>query len=146
MPRGHLWRTTMSAPGLELQKAVFAALTADAALVTALGGPKVYDLAPADAVFPYVTFGRASVYDWSTDTEEGSEHLFSLHVWSKGRGRSELLALMELVRARLHDAALALTGYALVNLREEFTGTRYNDDLGVHHGMLRYRAAVDAAG
>jgi len=136
----------MASPGLELQKAVFAALSADPALIAALGGPKIHDLAPADVAFPYITFGRTSVYDWSTGTESGTEHLFTLHVWSKARGRSEALDIMELVRARLHDADLALEGYHLVNLREEFSETRYDDDLGVHHGLLRYRAVIEPAG
>lgn len=139
-------RTEMAAPGLELQKAVFAALSADAALAAALGGPKIYDLAPTKVAFPYITFGRTTVYDWSTGTENGTEHLFTLHVWSKARGRSEALDIVELVRTRLHGAELALEGYNLVNLREEFSETRYDDDLGVHHGILRYRAVIEPAG
>ena len=63
----------MTAATADLQKAIFAALLADSGLVAVLGGGKVFDHAPASAAFPYVTLGRASVYDWSTAPEPGNE-------------------------------------------------------------------------
>ena len=71
----------------ELQKAVFAALGGDAALLALMGAGKIIDHAPANVPFPYISFGRASVFDWSTSTETGSEHLLTLHVWSKAKGQ-----------------------------------------------------------
>ena len=106
----------MTSPALELQKAVFDALAGDAALTTALGGARIHDHAPANVAFPYVTFGRTSIYDWSTGTETGTEQLFTLHVWSKAKGKKEALELMELARARLEAGGLTLSGQSLVNL------------------------------
>lgn len=134
----------MTAAAAELQRAIFGALTGDAELRAALGGPRVYDHAPANVAFPYVTFGRTSVFDWSTSTENGTEHLFTLHVWSKAKGKEEVHALMERVRAILHDGTPALAGFSLVNLRLEFVEARFNDDLAVYHGMLRFRATLEA--
>ena len=133
----------MTAPAAELQKAVFSALTADAALTALLGGQKIFDQAPANAAFPYLTFGRTSIFDWSTGTESGSEQLFTIHVWSKAKGKKETLEIMEAARARLDDAALALAGHHLVNLRLEFAEARYDEDLSVHHGLLRFRAVTE---
>ena len=133
----------MTAPGADLQKAVFEALTGDPVLMALLGGAKIYDHAPAGVLFPYVTFGRTSVYDWSTGTESGTEQLFSLHIWSKTKGRRETLEVMEAVKARLDDAALALDEHHLVNLRFEYGEARYDDDLSVHHGLLRFRAVIE---
>ncbi|WEX07734.1 DUF3168 domain-containing protein [Chelativorans sp. AA-79] len=133
----------MTAATLDLQEAVFAALKADSALVTALGGAKFHDVTPANLNFPYITFGRTSTYDWSTGTEEGSEHLFTLHVWSKQKGRREALALMERVRAALHEKDLALSGHDLVNLRLEFSDIRFDEDLAVFDGSMRFRAVVE---
>lgn len=130
---------------VELQKAVFAALAGDAALVARIGD-RIYDHAPASVRFPYATFGRASHYDWGTATEDGSEHIFTIHVWSRAKGRAEALAIMAAVRARLHDADLTLAGHSLVNLREEMQETRFEDDHGVHHGSLRFRAVTEPAG
>lgn len=135
----------MTAPAAELQKAIFGALTGDTALVALLGDARVYDHAPANAVFPYVTFGRTSVYDWSTGTESGTEQLFTLHIWSKAKGKKETLEIMELARARLDDQDLALDGHHLVNLRLEFAEARYDEDLSLHHGLLRFRAVTEAA-
>ena len=126
----------------ELQKAIFEALGANATLA-ALVGTRVFDHAPANAAFPYITFGRTSVYDWSTGTESGTEHLFTLHVWSKAKGKKEALEIMELARGTLHDAALELEGHKLVNLRLEFSEARYDDRNEAHHGLLRFRAVVE---
>ena len=126
----------------ELQKAIFEALAANGALA-AMVGTRVFDHAPANAAFPYITFGRTSVYDWSTGTESGTEQLFTLHVWSKAKGKKEALEIMELARATLHDAALELEGHKLVNLRLEFSEARYDDRNEAHHGLLRFRAVTE---
>ncbi|NGO53622.1 DUF3168 domain-containing protein [Allomesorhizobium camelthorni] len=133
----------MTAPAAELQKAVFEALAADAAVTALLGGGKIYDHAPANVAFPYLTFGRTSIFDWSTGTESGTEQLFTLHVWSKAKGKKETLAIMEAVRALLDDAALELDEHHLVNMRLEFAEARYDEDLSVHHGLLRFRAVTE---
>jgi hypothetical protein len=135
----------MTSPAAELQKAVFAALANDVALLGALGGAKIYDDAPAHAGFPYITFGLTSVYDWSTSTETGTEQLFTLHVWSKAHGKAEALKIMEAARAVLDDAALTLDGHHLVSLRFDFADVRFEDDLIVYHGLLRFRALTEAA-
>lgn len=133
----------MTAAAADLQKALFGALAGDAALGAALGGAKVFDHAPAHVAFPYVTFGRTSVYDWSTSTESGVEQLLTLHVWSKARGRKEVLDIMECVRARLDQAPLDLDAHDLVSLRLEYSEARYDDDIDVHHGLLRFRAVTE---
>lgn len=136
----------MAAAAIELQKAIFAALAADTGLIAALGGQRIHDHAPAHVPFPYITFGRSSSYDWSTASEDGAEHVFTLHVWSKARGKSQAAAILALIRARLHDAGLALAGHVLVNLREEFAEIRFDDDHDVHHGTMQFRAVTEPAG
>ena len=128
----------------ELQKAIFEALAASGALAARVGA-RIHDHAPANVAFPYITFGRTSVYDWSTGTESGTEQLFTLHVWSKGKGKKEALEIMELARQSLHDAALQLEGHRLVNLRLEFSEARHDDRNEAYHGLLRFRAVVEPA-
>jgi len=135
----------MTAAAADLQKALFEALNGDAALAAMLGGAKIFDHAPANVAFPYVTFGRTSVYDWSTSTESGTEQLFTLHVWSKARGKREALAIMEIVRARLDGGPLVLDRNLLVNMTLEFVEVRYDEDLSVYHGLLRFRAVTEEA-
>lgn len=132
----------MSAAAIELQKAIFAALLGDAALTALLAGAKVFDQAPPNAHFPYVTFGQTAVYDWSTATESGTEQLFTLHVWSTAHGKKEALEIMAAIRARL-DPPPALETCHLVALRLDYLEARYDEDLLLHHGLLRYRAIID---
>jgi hypothetical protein len=137
----------MTAPAAELQRAIFAALSGSTDLVAALGsGERIFDHAPANLAFPYVTFGRTSIYDWSTGTESGTEQLFTLHVWSKAKGKREAIEIMDASRAVLHDQALPLDGHALVNLRLEYSEVRFDDDQSVYHGLLRFRAVTEPAG
>ncbi|MGC4025155.1 MAG: DUF3168 domain-containing protein [Mesorhizobium sp.] len=134
----------MASAAIELQKAVFAVLQGDATLIGMLGGAKVYDHTKSDVAFPYVTFGRTSFYDWSTGTEIGTEHLFTLHVWSKANGKKETLDIMQRLEALLHDKPLTMSGFRLVNLRQEFAETRFDEDQSVYHGLIRFRAVVEA--
>ncbi len=126
----------------DLQKAILAALgTSDGLAVHVTG--RILDHAPANVEFPYITFGRTSIHDWSTDTDDGAEHLFTLHVWSRGKGKKEALEIMELARQALHDAALALEEHSLVNLRLEFSDVRYDDRNEAYHGLMRFRAVTE---
>lgn len=134
----------MNSAAAELQAAIFSALESDSALVAELGGPRIYDQAPANVAFPYITFGATSMYDWSTGTEVGTEQLFTLHIWSKAKGKKEVLEIMERARTRLEEASLTLAdGHHLVNIRLEFAEARFDDDLSVHHGLLRFRAVTE---
>ena len=50
---------------------------------------------------------------------------------------------MELVSARLKDAALALDEHRRANLRLEFSESRYDEDVSAYHGLLRFRAVIE---
>ncbi len=76
----------MSSAEFALQKAIFEKLSNDSATLAALGGPRIYDDAPARAEFPFMIFGQSTARDWSTGTDVGYEHEVTLHIWSRGRG------------------------------------------------------------
>ena len=133
----------MSSAGFALQKAIFEKLTSDAPTLAALGGPRVYDDAPARTEFPFVTFGQSSERDWSTGSDEGYEHLVTLHVWSRARGRREAEQVIAAARAALHDQDLALAGHRLINLRHEFSEARRDSDGETFHGIARFRAVTE---
>ncbi|WP_420959903.1 DUF3168 domain-containing protein [Brucella sp. IR073] len=133
----------MTSASLELQKAIYLALLDDFALRAKLGGPKIYDHIAASASFPYVTFGQTAVYDWSTDTERGDEHLFTIHVWSRAGGRKQVLEIMEMIAARLRDSAPTLNGHRLVSLALQYQQARNEDEQDGYHGLLRYRAVTE---
>ena len=135
----------MPSPAWALQQAIFARLAADAPLLALLGGvPRIYDDVPQGTDLPYLTFGQSLARDASTGTEDGSEHIVSLSVWSSGRGRKQAQEIMDAVGAALHDQPLALTGHRLVNLRHEHSEARRDPDGQTIHGVARFRAVTEA--
>jgi hypothetical protein len=132
----------MAAAAVELQKAIFAALKADGD-IQAVVGSRIHDHAPAHVRFPYLSFGHTNSYDWSTGTEIGTEHLFSIHVWSKATGKTETLELMGRIEELLRGGGLNLHGHQLVNLTQSFAESRFDEDQSLHHGLLRYRAVTE---
>ena len=135
----------MSSAAQALQEAVFAALCADAELQALLGGANVFDGAPRNAAAPYVHLGEMTARDWSTATEAGAEVRFAVVAWSRMPGRSEGLAIAERVRALLHDAALALDGWRLVNLRHVATETARVEKPEGRRVVARFRAVMEPA-
>jgi hypothetical protein len=132
----------MSVASFELQKAIVAALAADGA-VTALVDDRIYDQTPRSPEFPYVSLGAATATDWSTGTEDGAEHVLTVDAWSRQGGKREAHQIAGAVKAALHDAALAVSGQALVNLRFQFADTRRDPDGITYHAAMRFRAVME---
>lgn len=133
----------MPSASFALQSAVFAALAADAPLAALLGDARIYDDVPPRPAYPYLTFGQSSERDWSTGTDPGTEHVLTLHVWSKAAGRKEAQAIATAAEAALHDRTLTLAGHRLVNLRHEYSEVRREPDGETMHGIIRFRAVTE---
>src|SRR5262245_39109584 len=142
MGRGNMEKP-MSSASWSLQQSVFAALTADSALTSLLGGARIYDDVPQGTGLPYLTLGQSTERDWSTGTEDGNEHILTLHVWSNARGKKQAHDIIAAVRSALHDQPLTLTGHRLVNLRHEFSEARRDPDGEAIHGIARFRAVTE---
>ncbi|PRD51162.1 DUF3168 domain-containing protein [Phyllobacterium myrsinacearum] len=132
----------MTSAGLQLQKALLQALKADAGLNEWVNR-RVFDHVPQQAEFPYVTFGTASTYDWSTSTERGGEHLLTLHVWTHRASRKTVFDIVDRIERLLLSAPLALEGHTLVSLRLEYTQTALADSRDSFAGIMRYRAVTE---
>ena len=87
--------------------------------------------------------GELTARDWSTATEAGTEINFAVVAWSRAEGRSEGLAIADRVVALLHDAALTLDGYRLVNLRHLSTETARVEKPEGRRTVARFRAVVE---
>ena len=135
----------MPSPAWSLQQAMFAALSADVALTALLGAGRIYDDVPQATSPPYVVLGPITARDWSTSTEDGAEHVITLHVWSRMRGKKQAHEIMSAVSAALHDQSLTLAGHRLVNLRHETSDVRRDPDGETIHGTLRFRAVTEPA-
>jgi hypothetical protein len=127
-----------------LVAAVRAAAMANAGVKALLGDPApIYDDAPPDAAFPYVSLGRVESRAADASGAEAIEHAVTLHVWSRYGGRAETLEVIAALRAVLHNAALAIEGRKLVLLLVTFTDVFRSGDARTTHGVLRLRAITE---
>lgn len=133
----------MTTPGLELQKALFATLRGDATLMGLLAGEGIHDHVPAAAAFPYITFGRSTVVDWSTSSDRGTEHVITIHVWSQAKGRKQVEDIIARAGEVLADFQPVLPNLNLVLFRRELQETNFDADAFMHHGIMRFRALVE---
>lgn len=135
-----------TAASAALRAAVHDALTANAALTSLLGGPKVYDEPPRSAPFPYVTLGEARIADFSTGSETGQEsaleHQLTLHAWSRQGGHKEAHLIAGALLQALDDAPLTLT---VVNFRFAVADVRREADGRTYHALVRFRAVTEPA-
>lgn len=129
-----------------LQKAIVAALKADAPLQALIGAPaRVYDDVPHAPSFPFVAIGEAQERDQSGDAAPVSEHRFLIACWSRAGGRREVKTMLGLVRACLDDAALALEGHTLIALAFQSAETQRQSDGETYQGIARFRAVTAPA-
>lgn len=134
----------MTAPG-DLMQALFLRLKTDASLSALLGGAGLLERANDKAAFPHVTYGRTSAFDLDTGADNNGDQLITLHVWSKAQGEAETRLIMDSIKARLDGAALSIGPRGQTRLSLEFAEARYDEDLAVHHGLLRFRALTQEA-
>lgn len=134
----------MAAPG-DLMQALFMRLKSDASLSALLGGAGLLERATHNAAYPHVTYGRTSAFDPETGGDNDNDQLITLHVWSKTQGETETRLIMDSIKARLDGAALAFGPRGQTRLTLEFAEARYDEDLAVHHGLLRFRAITQEA-
>lgn len=127
-----------------LQQAIFATLSNDSGVQALLGAtPRIYDAVPRDSMFPYAVIGDASESDWSTATETGSEHVITIHVWSRAPGHKEAKDIAEAIRAALDGAALTITGQTLIGIRYLDTDYARASDGQTYRASLRFRAVLE---
>ena len=130
-------------PSWPLQQSLFAVLSADAALTALIGAGRVFDDVPQASPLPYVTLGPVTAQDWSTGSEDGTEHLLTVHVWSRARGKKQAHEVLGAIRAALHDQPLSLSGHRLINLRHERSDIRRTPDGEAIQGTARFRAVTE---
>jgi hypothetical protein len=133
----------MTAASWALQRSIYQTLSGSPELTSLLGGDRIYSDAPQAAPLPYISLGQTVNLDWSTGTEDGTEHSLTLHVWSRADSAAEVHEIMQVIRTLLHDKPLLLDDHYLVNLRHEFTEARRDPDGETMHGIVRYRAVTE---
>ena len=125
---------------LALRRSVQALLNNEPEL-TALLGTRIYDRVPDRAAYPYVVHG--GIETLPLDGEGAVQHLFTMEVWSRARGRREALLILDALTRALHGAAPALMGHRLVSLRTISAAALPDEGGGVHRGAATFRAVTE---
>ncbi|MBI3419258.1 MAG: DUF3168 domain-containing protein [Proteobacteria bacterium] len=133
----------MSASLFAAQEAVFGVLSASASLQALIGNPpRIYDVVPPDAQFPYVTLGDVTVRDFDTKDRTGFEQTLLLHAWSRYRGRKEVKNILQTAYDLLHRAVLSVSGADFVSCQFLSCALGAENDGLTLHGVMRFRVVV----
>jgi Protein of unknown function (DUF3168) len=128
---------------LALQQAMRAALLADSALTTLLGGAHVFDEVPRGEQVLHVSFGAIETRDWSVMDQKAHEHFVSIDVATNARSRGLAQSICDRIEAVLDNAALSLSDHRLVNLRAVFWNVSRLKNTNDFGATLRFRAATE---
>ena len=126
-----------------LARAVHAVLAANPAVQYGLGGtadipPRLYDAAPEDPVYPYLTYGALRSEDIGADATPMAAHQMTLHLWSRYTGRAEVMALLgQLGHALDAETLTAAASVAVRSATPVYSDVLRAPDGRTHHGLLR---------
>lgn len=134
----------MSDPSLELQGALVASLKAIGALPAVVGG-RVYDVAPMNAVFPYLTLGDCQVLPDKADCIDGVEVYPQIDVWSRAVGYPETKTITKAVLAKLDDQPLSVTGFNTVVFQVQSVNYLRDPDGLTRHAAITFRGLLTPA-
>lgn len=128
-------------------KAVHAALSQNTLIQDALGvPPRLYDTAPEDPIFPYLSYGVMRREDVGGDATPLTLHQMTLHLWSRYTGRAEVLSILERVETVVTDL-VALSDHfptdSLVSATVLYSDVLRAPDGRTHHGLLRLSLLTD---
>jgi len=132
----------MSGISFALQQAIFATLSASSDLQTLIGN-RLFDYVPPDSAFPYVVLGDGAESDWSTSTEDGTEHSIQIDVWSREPGHKEAKQIADVIRAALNNSSLTVSGATLIDIRHLTTDFSREPDGQTFRARLSLRAVTE---
>jgi hypothetical protein len=126
----------MSKISWNLQTAIFSALS------PAVAPAVVYDDAPPEAVFPYITIGEQTSDHAGDKSDDAESVTVTIHVWSRKAGRKEVKELTAKVRQTLHNKTLTVAGADPATLRYEFSNDFLEPETMTKHGVIRFGAVI----
>jgi len=124
--------------------AVHAMLADDNGIKTQLGDPpRLYDDVPANPQYPYLTYGAARMRDVSADGAKITEHVLTLHIWSRYQGRLEALDALSFVTGALETGDLDVTGREVVRVQTLYADVLRTTSHITLHGIIRVRIITE---
>ena len=124
--------------------AIIAALKADAPLTALLttyaASPAVFTHVPQDlSTYPYVVLFESGLDGADNDCSLGFDGVLNIHSWTDQRDMAVIGNIQKAIYDVLNRAELAMTGYELIELHQEFSTILRDPDGITLHGVQRYR-------
>ena len=128
----------------EVQKAVIQKLLSTVELTSMAG---VFDYVPDNTPYPLVAFGEMTEDDkFNTMQARGRQLYYTLHVWSRKPGFSEVHRIANFVVGALENTDLGAMGVWNWVLTQYIQAHTVHDPDGItQHGILRFRTCVSQA-
>ena len=124
-----------------LQKGLLGHLRSDLSVKKHLGKTmRIYDQQERGEGYPYLALGDSHTKAWSSATFDGQEHDITLHLWISDGGSAASKEIAGAVIDRLHNADFPIPGHALVDMQFASSETRYQEDRGLFHCRLTFKA------
>lgn len=129
---------------LTLSRGLYGLLSSSLIVQSQLGDPpRLYDSAPEDPIFPYLTYGPLRSTDNSAEGSIITTHVQSLHLWSRYAGRAEMLSLIGMVSGELLRGPLNVDGITIINRHILLTDIFRAADGQTLHGVIRFRVSTE---
>ena len=130
----------MASALLAIQRAIFAKLSGDTALMALVKG--VFDDVPENQAFPYVVIGEATETPSNTFGRKGKDVTCTIHIWSQAKGNTEALTILDRLNDLLDFEPLAVAGYEVIAVEYENAVTLREPDGVTRQVPVRYRVRV----
>ena len=99
--------------------------------------PRLYDFAPEDPIYPYLSYGTVRSEDRGGDEAKLLAHSVTLHVWSRYSGRAEILDLLSQISVSLETMDAAQGDHQIVSVNTLYTDVFRARDTRTQHGLIR---------
>lgn len=126
---------------IAVQTIVFQELNASSEIGAEVTG--IYDQAPEDATFPYITVGESTHNEFDTVDTLGDVATITVHVWSRYRGKKETKEIQALIYNVLHRANVTYSGFRRISIDWENSQTFIDQDGLTRHGVQTFRILID---
>ena len=127
---------------LDVQTAIYDKLVASSELAAlATGG--IHDHTPQDTPYPYVVIGDDIGTQIDTDDSLDSDHIATIHVWSRERGRTETKEIQQSIGKALHRQPLTVAGATFTDTQLQNAESFLDDDGLIRHGIQRFNVMID---
>jgi hypothetical protein len=130
-------------PSVDLQTLIFNRLVASAA-VGALVADRIYDNAPLDAEYPYLSFGPSDTVEADAEGITARIETVQIDCWARGNARIRpAKELADVVKKALHLYEGEMADHALVEMRVTLTRCFMDADGLTGHGVVQVSCIVE---